>query len=139
MEGRKRESAEALQPPYFFMWAITAVRKCEHMMFFRSSRAQKITHIDVLGIFVHRFPNKTVSYEDFFPRNFGVGGVKKIPWKISSGAQSEDLGPSRAVLMGTKSCIKILNFSTRFSCRRRFRNAPYGEKILLMGKSYVWA
>ena len=38
--------------------------------------------------------------------------------------------------MGTKSCTKILNFSTRFSCRRRFRNAPYGEKILLMGKSY---
>ncbi|CAM9977480.1 unnamed protein product, partial [Ascophyllum nodosum] len=45
----------------------------------------------------------------------------------------------RAVLMGTKSCTKILNFSTRKSCRRRFRNAPYGEKILLMGKSYVWA
>ena len=44
-----------------------------------------------------------------------------------------------AVLMGTKSCTKILNFSTRFSCRRRFRNAPYGEKILLMGKCYVWA
>ena len=41
--------------------------------------------------------------------------------------------------MGTKSCTKILNFSTRFSCRRRFRNAHYGEKILLMGKSYVWA
>ena len=45
----------------------------------------------------------------------------------------------RAVLMGTKSCTKILNFSTRKSCRRRFRNAPYGEKILLMEKSYVWA
>ena len=27
----------------------------------------------------------------------------------------------------------------RKPCRRRFRNAPYGEKILLMGKSYVWA
>ena len=26
----------------------------------------------------------------------------------------------------------------RKSCRRRFRNTPYGEKIL-MGKSYVWA
>ena len=36
--------------------------------------------------------------------------------------------------MGTKSCTKILIFSTRFSCHRRFRNAPYGEKILLMGK-----
>ena len=46
----------------------------------------------------------------------------------------------RAVLMGTKSCTKILKFSTRFSCHRRFRNAPYyGEKNLLMGKSYVWA
>ena len=40
--------------------------------------------------------------------------------------------------MGTKSCTKILNFSTRVSlrksCRRRFRNAPYtryyGDKIL---------
>ena len=41
--------------------------------------------------------------------------------------------------MGTKSCTKILNFSTRFSCRRRFRNALYGEKILLMGKCFVWA
>ena len=39
----------------------------------------------------------------------------------------------RAVLMGTKSCTKILNFSTRFSCRRRFRNAPYGEKNLVDG------
>ena len=37
---------------------------------------------------------KAVSYEEIFPTNFGVGGVKKIPWKISSGAQSEDLGPS---------------------------------------------
>ena len=27
----------------------------------------------------------------------------------------------------------------RKSWRRGFRNAPYGEKILLMGKSYVWA
>ena len=51
----------------------------------------------------------------------------------------QDFFPRRAVLMGTKSCTKILNFSTRFSCRRRFRNAPYGEKILLMGKCYVWA
>ena len=44
----------------------------------------------------------------------------------------------RAVLMGTKCCKKILNVSTRFSCRR-FRNALYGEKILLMGKCFVWA
>ena len=36
--------------------------------------------------------------------------------------------------MGTKSCTKILNFSTRFSCRRRFRNAPYGEKNLVDGE-----
>ena len=34
----------------------------------------------------------------------------------------------RAVLMGTKSVPNILNFSTRFSCRSRFRNALYGEK-----------
>ena len=29
-----------------------------------------------------------------FSKKFGVGGVTKFPWKISSGAQSEDLGPS---------------------------------------------
>ena len=40
---------------------------------------------------------EAVSYEENFPRNFGVGGVKKIPWKISSGAQSEDLGPSLTI------------------------------------------
>ena len=49
----------------------------------------------------------------------------------------------RAVLMGTKSCTKILNFSTRFSCENLavedFVTLLYGEKILLMGKSYVWA
>ena len=31
--------------------------------------------------------DQAVSYEEFFSRNFGAGGVKKIPWKISSGAQ----------------------------------------------------
>ena len=36
---------------------------------------------------------KAVSYEEIFPRNFGAGGVKTFPWKISSGAQSEHLGP----------------------------------------------
>ena len=40
---------------------------------------------------------KAVSYEEFFPRNFGVGGVKIFPLKISSGAQSEDLGPSLTI------------------------------------------
>ena len=38
-----------------------------------------------------------VSYEEIFPRNFGAGGVKKFPWKISSGAQSEHLGPSLTI------------------------------------------
>ena len=66
-------------------------------------------------------PIEAVSYEEIFPRNFGVGGVKKIPWKISSGAQSEDLGPSlRAVLMGTKSCTKILILPKIFPTRFRF-------------------
>ena len=37
---------------------------------------------------------KAVSYEKFSSRTIWVGGVKKIPWKKSSGAQSEDLGPS---------------------------------------------
>ena len=40
---------------------------------------------------------KAVSYEEIFPRIFGVGGVKTFPWKISSGSQSEDLGPSLTI------------------------------------------
>ena len=44
-----------------------------------------------------RVQPKAVSYEDFFPRNFGAGRVKKFPWKISSGAQSEHLGPSLTI------------------------------------------
>ena len=40
---------------------------------------------------------KAVSYEEIFPRNFGAGGIIKFPWKISSGAQSEDLGPSLTI------------------------------------------
>ena len=44
---------------------------------------------------------------------------------------------------GNKILYKNLKFFdkifVRKSCRRRFRNAPYGEKILLMGKCYVWA
>ena len=43
------------------------------------------------------FVPEAVSYEEIFPRNFGVGGVTKFPWKISSGAQSEDLGPSLTI------------------------------------------
>ena len=43
---------------------------------------------------------------------------------------------------GNKILYKNLKFFdkifVRKSCRRRFRNAPYGEKIL-MGKYYVWA
>ena len=44
---------------------------------------------------------------------------------------------------GNKILYKNLKFFdkifVRKSCRRRFRNAPCGEKILLMRKSYVWA
>ena len=47
------------------------------------------------------------------------------------------------VFMATKSCTKILNFSTRFPCQhfavKDFVNALYGEKVLSMGKCYVWA
>ena len=42
-------------------------------------------------------PRNSVSYEEIFPGNFGAGGVKKFPWKISSGAQSEHLGPSLTI------------------------------------------
>ena len=53
---------------------------------------------------------EAVSYEEIFPRNFGVGGVKKIPWEISSGAQSEDLGPS----LSQKKCrMDTTQFRTR--------------------------
>ena len=39
----------------------------------------------------------------------------------------------RAVLMGTKSCTKILNFSTRFSCE----NLAIEDFVtLLMGKKF---
>ena len=40
---------------------------------------------------------EAVSYEEIFPRNFGAGGVKFFPWKISSGAQSGHLGPSLTI------------------------------------------
>ena len=41
------------------------------------------------------------------------------------------IGTFRAVLMGTKSCPKILNFSTRFSCE----NLDVEDFVtLLMGK-----
>ena len=40
---------------------------------------------------------EAVFNEEIFPRNFGVGGVKKFPRKKSSGAQSEDLGPSLTI------------------------------------------
>ena len=43
----------------------------------------------------------------------------------------EILQPLRAVLMGTKSCPKILNFSTRFLCE----NLDVEDSVtLLMGK-----
>ena len=46
---------------------------------------------------IHPNDCKAVSYEEIFPRNFWVGGVTKFSWKISSGAQSEDLGPSLTI------------------------------------------
>ena len=67
----------------------------------------------------------------FFQELFGLEGSNNF-LEISSGAQSEDLEPSfRAVLMGTKSCTKILNFSTRFSCENL---AVEDFVTLLMGK-----
>ena len=53
------------------------------------------------------FPPKAVSYEEIFPRNFGVGGVTKFPLKISSGAQSEDHGPSLRACVNDVPKIKI--------------------------------
>ena len=56
----------------------------------------------------------------FFKNCLGWRG-QKISLKISSGAQSEDLEPPlRAVLMGTKSCTKILILPKIFPTRFRF-------------------
>ena len=55
--------------------------------------------------------------------------VGKILGKIKIFVQ--DFVPIRAVLMGTKSCTKILNFSTRFSCENL---AVEDFVTLLMGK-----
>ena len=57
--------------------------------------------------------------------------VGKILGKIKIFVQ--DFVPIRTALMGAKFCTKILNFSTRFSCCRRFRNALYGEKTFWWG------
>ena len=43
------------------------------------------------------YGRQAVSYEDFFSIIIWVGGVKKIPRKKSSGAQSEDLEPSLTI------------------------------------------
>ena len=89
------------------------------------------------------YPDKIFPHQqDFFP-------IKSVTKSLTARFSHEnlvekfkifvqDFVPIKAVLMGTKSCTKILIFSTRFSCRRRFRNALYGEKIL-MGKCFVWA
>ena len=63
---------------------------------------------------LHRiyFTSKAVSYEEIFPRNFGAGGVKNFPWKISSGAQSEHLGPS------LRPCVNVLIESVQKICRQ---------------------
>ena len=44
------------------------------------------------------YGRQAVSYDIFFKRIIRVGEVKKIPLKISSGAQSEDLEPSLTIL-----------------------------------------
>ena len=54
----------------------------------------------------------------------------KQTWNKGSGQEYNDM-ILRAVLMGTKSCPKILNFSTRFSCE----NLDVEDFVtLLMGK-----
>ena len=50
-----------------------------------------------LLFFVRKPYIEAVSYEEIFPRHFGAGGVEKFPWKFSSGAQSEHLGPSLTI------------------------------------------
>ena len=43
------------------------------------------------------YGRQAVSYEGIFSRIILVGGVKQIPLKKMSGAQSEDLGPSLTI------------------------------------------
>ena len=81
----------------------------------------------------------SVSYEDFFSRTIWVGGVIFF-FFFPSGAQSGDLGPSLTpVFMVTKSCTKILNFSTKFSCKHfaveDFVRLPMGKKSCRWGNA----
>ena len=53
------------------------------------------------------------------------------------------LSTTQSVFYGNKILYKNLTFFdkifVRIFYRRRFRNGPYGEKILLIGKRFVWA
>ena len=92
-----------------------------------------------------RYPNNISPSTIFFPlRNLRRQDFRFERFKIFV----QDFVRIRTALSkggsyGNKILYKNLKFFdkifVRKSCRRRFRNAPYGEKILLMGKCYVWA
>ena len=79
---------------------------------------QVVYHISVLFFlfllfffgpaFSEYFCTIIVSYEEIFPRHFGAGGVKTFPWKISSGAHSEHLGPSLTIQEFFKKIFLVL-------------------------------
>ena len=73
----------------------------------------------------------------------GCGAIIFILFSFPCSADHGRDWPPKGGSYGNKILYKNLKFFdkifVRKSCRRRFRNAPYGEKILLMGKSYVWA
>ena len=74
-------------------------------------------------------PVEAVSYEEIFPRNFGVGGVKKFPWRISSGAQSEDLGPSLTIQEFFSKKIYLILYAPYFVVREE--GMGWGGKTLI--------
>ena len=61
------------------------------------------------------YGRQAVFYEDSFSRIIWVGGVKTFPSKISSGAQSEDLGPSLTIQNKTNN-YPSLNYGTGWAC-----------------------
>ena len=48
-------------------------------------------------LFPEIFYGRQAVFYELFSRIIWVGGVKKIPWEILSGKQSEDLEPSLAI------------------------------------------
>ena len=75
------------------------------------------------------FHRETVSYEEYFPINIWVGGSEEFLGKLNKSCT--DFYGNKILYKNLEIFDKI--FVPTFS-RRRFRNALYGEKILLDGE-----